>query len=90
MLAVTCTDMAVLAGNHGEACYAKYGSLAIRGEHCHEMAVRIVLASIASHAARYKRYIGEMSSKMSRCIGRNFVFSYVFTVRLCMVENLNS
>lgn len=26
LLLVTATDMAVLCGNNGEACYAKYGS----------------------------------------------------------------
>lgn len=57
MLAVTCTDMGVLCGNHGEACYAKYGAYPLRGKHCHEMALRILLGSIDAHAARYKRYI---------------------------------
>jgi tRNA (guanine26-N2/guanine27-N2)-dimethyltransferase len=37
MLAVTCTDMAVLCGNHCEACYAKYGSMSLKGKFCHEM-----------------------------------------------------
>ena len=37
MLAVTCTDMAVLCGNHSEACYAKYGSMSLKGKFCHEM-----------------------------------------------------
>ena len=43
LLCVTCTDMAVLAGNHGEACFAKYGSMSVRSAHCKEMAVRIIL-----------------------------------------------
>lgn len=37
LLAVTCTDMAVLAGNHGETCFAKYGSYPLKGKFCHEM-----------------------------------------------------
>ena len=37
MLAVTCTDMAVLCGNHSEACYAKYGCMPLKGKFCHEM-----------------------------------------------------
>ena len=37
MLAITCTDMAVLCGNHSEACYAKYGSMPLKGKFCHEM-----------------------------------------------------
>jgi len=31
--------------------------MSLRSNHCHEMGVRIVLSSLASHAARYKRYI---------------------------------
>lgn len=57
LLCVTATDMAVLCGNNGEACYAKYGSYPLHKPYCHEMAVRIVLASIATAAARAKRYI---------------------------------
>jgi tRNA (guanine26-N2/guanine27-N2)-dimethyltransferase len=57
LLAVTCTDLAVLCGNHSEACHAKYGSTSLRGKHCHEMALRIVLSSIETHANRYKRHI---------------------------------
>ena len=55
MLCVTCTDMAVLSGNHSEACFAKYGSMSVQAKHCHEMALRVVLASLATNAARYKR-----------------------------------
>ncbi len=36
LLCVTCTDMAVLAGNYPETSFAKYGSTALRGKHCHE------------------------------------------------------
>lgn len=37
LLLVTCTDMAVLAGNTPESCYAKYGSVSLRSPACHEM-----------------------------------------------------
>ena len=37
LLCVTCTDMAVLSGNHSEACWAKYGSMPLKGKFCHEM-----------------------------------------------------
>lgn len=57
LLLVTCTDMAVLAGNSPETCYTKYGSLSLRFPPCHEMALRIALQSIESHANRYGRYI---------------------------------
>ena len=38
---VTCTDMGILAGNHPEACWAKYGSFPIKSHFCHEQAIRI-------------------------------------------------
>lgn len=37
LLMVTCTDMAVLCGNHGETCYSKYGAYPVRAKFCHEM-----------------------------------------------------
>ena len=51
------TDMAVLAGSNNETCRGKYGSVPVRGRHVHEQALRIVLASIETHANRYKRTI---------------------------------
>ena len=57
LLFCTATDMAVLCGNNGEACYAKYGSYPLHRPYCHEQAVRILLATISTAAARYKRYI---------------------------------
>lgn len=41
LLCVTCTDMAVLAGNSGETCYSKYGAMALKSRACHEM-VRVL------------------------------------------------
>ena len=57
VLCVTCTDMAVLCGNATETCRAKYGATSLRGKFCHEMALRILLQSIESHANRYGRFI---------------------------------
>jgi tRNA (guanine26-N2/guanine27-N2)-dimethyltransferase len=57
LLLVTATDMAVLCGNNGEACYAKYGSYPLHRPYCHEMAVRIVLGAVHLAAARHKKYI---------------------------------
>lgn len=57
LLLVTATDMAVLCGNNGDACYAKYGSYPLHRPYCHEQAIRIVLGSLATAAARHKRYI---------------------------------
>jgi tRNA (guanine26-N2/guanine27-N2)-dimethyltransferase len=57
LLCVTCTDMAVLAGQQPGACFAKYGALPIRIRSCHEQALRILLGSIQHHCSRYGRYI---------------------------------
>lgn len=57
LLMVTCTDMAVLCGNHGETCHSKYGSFPVKAKFCHEMALRILLRALESHANRYGRYI---------------------------------
>lgn len=57
LLLVTCTDMAILCGNHPETCYAKYGSMSLKFPPCHEQALRIVLRTIESHANKYGRYI---------------------------------
>ena len=40
LLCITCTDMAVLCGNHPEACFAKYGAMPAKRQHCHEMVRR--------------------------------------------------
>ncbi|MGH0175223.1 UNVERIFIED_CONTAM: hypothetical protein FKN15_069799 [Acipenser sinensis] len=37
LLCVTCTDMAVMAGNSAETCYSKYGSISTKARFCHEM-----------------------------------------------------
>ncbi|XP_044964308.1 probable tRNA (guanine(26)-N(2))-dimethyltransferase 1 [Hordeum vulgare subsp. vulgare] len=57
MLMCSATDMAVLAGGNAEVCFSKYGSYPVRGKYRHEMALRILLACIESHAIRHKRYI---------------------------------
>lgn len=62
ILLVTCTDMGVLCGNHSEACFGKYGSMSLKAKFCHEMALRLLLFSLESHANRYKRYIKPLLS----------------------------
>lgn len=63
MLNVTCTDMAVLSGNHPETCYAKYRSMPIhKGRYLHEMALRILLQSLESQANKYGRHIVPVAS----------------------------
>ncbi|KAJ8383746.1 hypothetical protein AAFF_G00215880 [Aldrovandia affinis] len=62
LLCVTCTDMAVMAGNSGETCYSKYGSVSIKAKYCHEMALRIILHSLDQRAGVYQRYIEPLLS----------------------------
>ncbi|XP_073124512.1 tRNA (guanine(26)-N(2))-dimethyltransferase 2-like isoform X2 [Henckelia pumila] len=76
ILMCTATDMAVLCGSNGEACYSKYGSYPLRGKYCHEMALRILLASIESHANRHKRCIVPILSVQMDFYVRVFVRIY--------------
>ncbi|KAH6575702.1 hypothetical protein BASA62_001787 [Batrachochytrium salamandrivorans] len=63
LLCITCTDMAVLAGSQPESCWAKYGGINIPGtQYTHEMALRILLHSIQSTAAKYRRSIEPLLS----------------------------
>ncbi|WCJ25536.1 tRNA (guanine(26)-N(2))-dimethyltransferase [Euphorbia peplus] len=76
LLMCTATDMAVLCGGNGEVCYSKYGAYPLRGKYCHEMALRILLACIESHANRYKRYIVPVLSVRMDFYVRVFVRVY--------------
>ncbi|XP_039139733.1 probable tRNA (guanine(26)-N(2))-dimethyltransferase 1 [Dioscorea cayenensis subsp. rotundata] len=76
LLMCTATDMAVLCGGNGEVCYSKYGSYPLKGKYCHEMALRILLACIESHANRYKRYIVPILSVQMDFYIRVFVRIY--------------
>lgn len=62
LLMVTCTDTAVLCGNAGESCFARYGSMPMRADFCHEAALRIILRSIESHASVYGKFIKPLLS----------------------------
>jgi tRNA (guanine26-N2/guanine27-N2)-dimethyltransferase len=62
LLMVTCTDMAVLCGNTPEACYLKYGATGLKHRSCHEIALRILIRCIDSHANVYGRYIEPLLS----------------------------
>nr|XP_016935805.1 probable tRNA (guanine(26)-N(2))-dimethyltransferase [Drosophila suzukii] len=77
LLLVTATDMAVLAGNAPEACYVKYGSVPLRMKCCHEMALRILLHCIESHANRHGKYIEPLLSISADFYVRIFVRVYV-------------
>ncbi|KAJ7097891.1 tRNA methyltransferase [Mycena belliarum] len=63
LLCVTCTDLTVLATtNYPEKCFSNYGGVPIKAEYCHEAALRLVLHSISTSAARYGRYIQPLLS----------------------------
>jgi tRNA (guanine26-N2/guanine27-N2)-dimethyltransferase len=76
LLCVTCTDTSVLCGNHSETCYAKYGSVSLKAKYCHEMALRIILASLDGCANRYRRYIHPLLSCSVDFYCRVFVTVY--------------
>jgi tRNA (guanine26-N2/guanine27-N2)-dimethyltransferase len=68
MLCITCTDMAALGGSHPETCFGRYSAMPIpRAGYLQEMALRILLQSTASSAARYGRSIKPILS-----VGMNF------------------
>jgi tRNA (guanine26-N2/guanine27-N2)-dimethyltransferase len=68
LLCITCTDMAALGGSHPETCFGRYAAMPIpRAGYLQEMAVRILLQSTASSAARYGRSIKPILS-----VGMNF------------------
>eukprot|EP00042_Codosiga_hollandica_P044559 m.442807 g.442807 ORF g.442807 m.442807 type:complete len:367 (+) comp56817_c0_seq45:1061-2161(+) len=73
LLCVTCTDLAILCGNHPETCYGKYGSMPLKAKYCHEMAVRIMLSTIAAAAGRYRRRIVPLVSLSIDFYARVFV-----------------
>ncbi|XP_076759096.1 tRNA (guanine(26)-N(2))-dimethyltransferase [Xylocopa sonorina] len=85
MLMITATDMAVLAGNSPETCYLKYGAISLRSKACHELALRILLQNIASHAGRYGRYIVPILSLSADFYIR--VFVQVFSSQIKCKEN---
>lgn len=57
LLCITCTDMAVLCASYPETCLSKYLSVPVKGEICHEMALRIVLSLAERIASKHKRFI---------------------------------
>lgn len=51
--------MAVMAGNSGETCFSKYGSVSIKAKYCHEMVRALSARSINTHPvhARASNYV---------------------------------
>ncbi|CAG8441933.1 5359_t:CDS:10 [Acaulospora morrowiae] len=86
LLCITCTDLANLTGsNYPEKCYANYGAIPVRGEFCHEMALRILLHTLSTSAARYQRRILPLM-----CCSIDFyirVFVRVFTAAVEVKKN---
>eukprot|EP00741_Cyanophora_paradoxa_P019777 tig00021168_g19088.t1 len=76
LLCVTCTDMAVLCGNHPETCYAKYGSVPIKAKYGHEMALRMVTSAVQSAAIRAGRYATPLA-----CFSIDFYVRLFFRVK---------
>jgi tRNA(guanine-26,N2-N2) methyltransferase len=62
LLAVTCTDMAVLAGAHMDTCRARYGAIPARGKHFGEQALRILLGTIETAANRQRKTVRALAS----------------------------
>ncbi|THH17819.1 hypothetical protein EW146_g3072 [Bondarzewia mesenterica] len=63
LLCVTCTDLSVLAtNNYPEKCFSNYGGAPVKAEYCHEVALRLVLNTISTSAARYGRFIQPLIS----------------------------
>lgn len=54
LLCVTCTDAGVFASNgYPEKAFALYGGTTVKGPHCHEGGLRLILHAIATSAAKY-------------------------------------
>lgn len=63
ILLVTCTDLAVLAGNsYPEKCFSLYGGTTVRNDATHESALRLLLNLVATTAARYGKSIEPLLS----------------------------
>ena len=76
LLCVTCTDMAALGGSHPDTCYGRYAAMPIqRAGYLQEMALRILLRSLATTAAKYGRTITPRVS-----VGMNFYIRCFVTV----------
>ena len=56
LLCITCTDMAALGGSHPETAFGRYAALPIQSaRYLQELALRILLHTIAVSAAKYGR-----------------------------------
>lgn len=62
LLAVTCTDMAVLCARQPHVCFYKYGAAPLGKSYCHEQALRMLLYCISTMANKHGREIEPMVS----------------------------
>ncbi|QDS75356.1 hypothetical protein FKW77_002229 [Venturia effusa] len=54
LLCVTCTDSGVFNSiGYSEKTFSLYGGLPVKGEHCHEAGLRLILHAINTSAAKY-------------------------------------
>ncbi|KAL4227637.1 tRNA methyltransferase 1 [Mactra antiquata] len=81
VLCITCTDAGTLCGNFCEKAFITYGGLPLRSKFCHEMALRIILRSLESHATTYSRYIVPLLSLSIDFYFRVFVKVYTSPVK---------
>ena len=76
LIACTCTDMAALGGSRPHTCVGRYGSMPIpKASYLHEMALRILLHSMAVTASKYGRTIHPVLS-----VGMDFYVRVFVTV----------
>lgn len=74
LLCVTCTDAGVWASNgYPEKAFALYGGIPIKGWHCHEAGLRLILNGISTSAARYGLTIEPLLSLSIDFYARVFV-----------------
>ncbi|KAI9036548.1 tRNA (guanine26-N2)-dimethyltransferase [Aspergillus affinis] len=74
LLCVTCTDAGVWASNgYPEKSFALYGGVPLKGSHCHEAGLRLILHGLAASAARYGLSIEPLLSLSIDFYARVFV-----------------
>ncbi|KAG5484054.1 hypothetical protein LSCM1_05908 [Leishmania martiniquensis] len=56
LMLVTSTDSAILCGNFADTAHAKYSSIPYKAPHCHEAAVRTLLACVERVANKHKKF----------------------------------
>lgn len=74
LLCVTCTDSGVWASTgYSEKAWALYGGVPMKGSHCHEGGLRLILHAIATSASRYGLAIEPLLSLSIDFYARVFV-----------------